>query len=102
MDVQNFLFLKKKYTSILRYLNEIMNEYDNLQSCINENHLIDKCNKYKNEINELKYLINNINYQLGQLCEHEYEEDEIDVSPDKSIKIEYCKICEYSKEFGFS
>ena len=29
-------------------------------------------------------------------------EDEIDITPDRSQKIEYCTICEYSKEYGFT
>ena len=102
MDIQNLLFLKKKYISILSYLTEIMNTYDELYSRVNGETLFKQYTKYKSEITELNFLINNINYTLCEICHHDYARDEIDINPDRSLQIEYCKICEYSKEFGFS
>ena len=34
---------------------------------------------------------------INDLCCHEFEEDMIDLTPEKSMKITYCKICEYTK-----
>jgi hypothetical protein len=102
MDCKNidyFLFLKKKYVNISSYLNEIINSYDEL-SFYNIDFLL-QCNKYKKELSEIKNFINNINYSISQLCQHEFVEDEIDLTPDRSQKIEYCQICEYTKEYGF-
>jgi hypothetical protein len=30
---------------------------------------------------------------IAKYCPHEIEEDDIDISPDKSQRIKYCKIC---------
>lgn len=35
--------------------------------------------------------------KIKKLCDHEFEEDMIDIIPDRSQKITYCKICEYTK-----
>jgi len=99
MDCKNidyFLFLKKKYVSISSYLTEIINSYEEI-SLVNNDFFV-QCNKYKNELSEIKHLINNINNSICQLCEHEFVEDEIDLTPDSSQKIEYCVLCEYTKE----
>jgi hypothetical protein len=103
MDYKNidyFLFLKKKYVNILSYLTEIMNSYEEISS-YNDDYLI-QYNKYKNEVYEIKYLIANVNNSICETCEHIFVEDEIDITPDKSQKIEYCKICEYSRQYGFT
>jgi hypothetical protein len=102
MDCKNidyFLFLKKKYVNISSYLNEIINSYEELS--FYNNYFLLQCNKYKKELSEIQNFINNINYSISQLCQHEFVEDEIDLTPDRSQKIEYCQICEYTKEYGF-
>ena len=98
-DIDYFLFLKKKQMVILSYLTEIINSYQEV-SFYNNDYIV-KCNKYKSELSEVKYLINNINHTLSKMCQHDFVEDEIDINCDRSQKIEYCKICEYTKEYGF-
>ena len=103
MDCKNinyFLFLKKKYITILNYLTEIIISYDEL--ALYDKQFINQFNKYENEVSEIKYLINNVNNTICILCDHNFVEDEIDITPDRSQKIEYCTICEYSKEYGFT
>jgi hypothetical protein len=40
-----------------------------------------------------------INYNLDNLCEeHEWTDDEIDVHPEKSLQITYCRKCDVSKK----
>ncbi len=34
--------------------------------------------------------------KMHELCEHEFETDLIDIDPDRSIMITYCKKCEYT------
>ena len=46
--------------------------------------------KIKNYIQEMLVYIDK---QLKIECKHEYEEDDIDVSPDTSKRITYCKVC---------
>ena len=101
--IEYFLFLKKKYINILSYLTEILNEYFEITN-LNENvdtSLFMQNNKYQDEILEVKYMINIINNKISQICCHDFIEDEIDITPDRSQKIEYCKICEYTKDNGF-
>jgi hypothetical protein len=102
MDCKNidyFLFLRKQYITILNYLSEIINAYEEI-SLFNEDFLL-QCNKYKIELSEIKNLINDVNYSICQLCEHDFVEDEVDLTPDQSQKIEYCSICEFTKEREF-
>jgi hypothetical protein len=107
MDCKNidyFLFLKKKYINIFNYVTEIINSYEEM--LLHSNDFLLQCNKYKTELSELKHsinseikhLINDVNYSICQICEHDFVEDEVDLTPDRSQKIEYCSICEYTKE----
>jgi hypothetical protein len=34
-----------------------------------------------------------VDKRLKELCKHEYEEDDVDISPETSKRITYCKIC---------
>jgi hypothetical protein len=102
MDCKNidyFLFLKKKYLNISNYLTEIINSYEEL-STYNDYFLL-QYKKYKNELSEIKYLIDRVNISICKLCEHQFVEDIIDLTPDSSRNIEYCKICECTKVNGF-
>ena len=101
-NIDYFLFLKKTYTNILSYLNEIINSYDEISRLDNNGYVIyDNCNKYLSEIVELKYKINNINHTISEICNHEFIEDELCINENKLQKINYCKICEYTREYGF-
>jgi anaerobic magnesium-protoporphyrin IX monomethyl ester cyclase len=50
-----------------------------------------------------KYKINNINHTISEICDHEFIEDEIEIciNENRLQKINYCKICEYTREYGF-
>jgi len=60
INIDYFLFLKKKYVSISSYLTEIINSYQEL-SLVNNIFLL-QCNKYKKGLAEIKNFINNINF----------------------------------------
>ena len=53
------------------------------------------------ELSDLSFLLQDFkaytDFKIDTLCEHEWIEDEIDVSLDKSQKITYCKLCEITK-----
>jgi hypothetical protein len=101
-NIDYFLFLKKTYTNILSYLKEIINSYDEISRLENNGYsLNNNYSKYANEIEDLKYKINNINHAITELCHHEFIDDEICISENRLDKISYCKICEYTKEYGF-
>ena len=54
------------------------------------------------KINELDCLLSNYKYivedKLNNICEHEWIIDLIDIDPDRSKIITYCKHCELSKK----
>ena len=35
--------------------------------------------------------------KIIELCEHEFIDDTIDITPDKSENITYCRICSFTK-----
>ena len=47
----------------------------------------------KTIISQFKSTISTINNKLMSECPHDYEEDDIDVSPTKTIHINYCRNC---------
>ena len=53
------------------------------------------------ELQELSFLLQDfkgyVDFKLDTLCEHEWIDDEIDITPDRSQKIIYCKICQTTK-----
>ena len=93
--------MKKKYTDILQNLKEIDRLYfdiivsDTAKGRYLEYEITSK-NKCKKQINDVEYYIQRIETEINNLCEHNYIEDDIDVSPDTSQKIRYCSICEHT------
>jgi hypothetical protein len=87
------------YESILDILNDILNN-DNLNNddtiCeILKIKEIIICHSVKKIEAELE--LNNCDNLLYNICEHDFVEDYIDITPDRSDKIIYCSICELSK-----
>jgi len=102
MDKFNyFLFLKKKYTNILHNLREIHETY--LEIILAEithgkylEYEINAKNKCKKQIDDIEYYIERIEKEMQNCCNHNFVDDEIDITPDRSQKIKYCSICEYT------
>jgi hypothetical protein len=85
MDINYFIFLKKTYEDALKNI-----EYNNKNNTDNK--------FYKDRKKNFIELIDICNINIYTLCEHEFEEDWIDIDPDKSQKIIYCKFCEFTKK----
>lgn len=49
-------------------------------------------------VKQLYYYETIINNKLNNICEHEWITDDIDIDPERSTKITYCKCCEVSKK----
>jgi hypothetical protein len=49
-----------------------------------------------NKRNYLQSLKTNYEKKINEMCVHEFEDDLVDIDPDRSICIRYCKICEYT------
>jgi hypothetical protein len=86
MDINYFIFLKKTYEDALK----------NIEYNINENNTDNKF--YKDRKKNFLELIDICNINIYTLCQHEFEEDWIDIDPDRSKKITYCKFCEFTKK----
>jgi len=114
MDINYFLFLRRKYNKILEHIDSINSELDEIKTSIktfiNDN---DKCinNEEKEHIEVLTY--NKLNYdvqkkyyilsirdtltaQIKNMCNHDFVTDLIDINPDESKTVTYCKICEFT------
>jgi hypothetical protein len=114
MDINYFLFLRRKYNKILEHIDFINSELDeiktSIETFINDN---DKCinneekehievltyNKLNYDIRKKYYILSirdTLNQQIKNMCNHEFETDTIDINPDESRTISYCKICEFT------
>jgi len=108
MSLEYYLLCREKYSFILKYLegiNELLNDVINITD--NEN-MVDKkivnffivesndnsLHKIKENIIKLKHMCDN---KIAGLCIHDFECDMIDITPDRSENIEYCKICGFTK-----
>jgi hypothetical protein len=73
---------------IYNSLNNILHEY-----CIFEENLFN-LKRFDVNYKYLEFIQTHINKKIIDQCNHEFIEDDIDLSPDRSMKIIYCKICE--------
>ena len=108
MSLEYYLYCRKKYDDIICNLEEIIEAYELINDCtISEENLEDihyevfqpesNINFFLEKKKDITKLKNICNIHIRRLCNHEFEEDYIDVAPEKSVKIIYCKICEYTK-----
>ena len=106
MDINYFLLMRGKYNSILNQLDLIIDDLNDTYEFTDE-YLTDKNNIFsdifgseitKNFFIEKKtyilYLKNLCNTYIQKMCSHEFIEDYIDINPDTSKTISYCKYCE--------
>jgi hypothetical protein len=116
MSLDYFIFYKEKYGLLISHIEEIIYLYDDLIDGSYDlyNSFFDEKEKPINLLCEIETLLNekenylqrrnklnqkSIYYkdQIQKLCTHDFCEDVIDVTPEKSQKIVYCIKCEYSK-----
>lgn len=108
MSVEYYLLCKKKFENIIANLTEIIENYENIFSCTEE---LDKAdaeyflNKFKPlhskeqlniRLNHAQYCKNYCNRKIQQICVHEFIKDTIDITPEISQNITFCRICEYT------
>jgi hypothetical protein len=109
MSLEYYLFCRKEYHSIISYLEEIVNRYELISDVTNSEPELEPeyYEIFKPEYNK-KFFIDKQKYvkqikkicdrKILELCNHEYIDDYIDITPDRSKKITYCKICEHTIE----
>jgi hypothetical protein len=117
MNIDYLLKMKNDNDYTIAYLKEINNNYAKMKEetilnlidiSLNVNQDVLQYNKHITEINDnlnkqdehLRQLIllnEKIRTKLISMCNHEWIIDSIDIDPDRSQTIEYCKICQLSK-----
>ena len=102
--------MKKKNEQLIKELEQTIESYNDVMSCINENCdynylTIDLINFYNNlcveceqQVKTIKEIIKLNNIQIYEQCEHNFVTDTIDIDPEKEKTICYCTICELNKE----
>ena len=110
MDINYFLLLKRKYNSMLSNLNDIVeickeiDEHNEEYITNNDKVLYILFNSDANrkifveKKKEVQCFTNLCNQYIHSLCKHEFIKDDIDIDPDKSMTISYCRLCELSEE----
>jgi hypothetical protein len=100
-----FLSLKKKYSNILIYLQEMYNIYQSILEIHKKNNKLQeyyeihtKFLNIDNEISETKSFLRSLEKDICENCIHDFVEDLIDIHPEKALNIKYCSICEYTCE----
>jgi len=109
MSLEYFLLSKKIYQKILNEINNIISVYDNLLELTDEHRFgiedemyntIDPDNNRDIFIKNKQHILllrDICDKNIERLCDHDFEKDSIDISPDISKTIEYCTICGYTK-----
>ena len=108
MSLKYYLFRRKNYQNLINSINDIIENYEqisnqyyiHIDAIKKENeeiniYSLDKEKKfYVEEKNRITNLKEECNKKIFKLCYHKIEEDFIDIGPEKSKCIKYCKICE--------
>jgi hypothetical protein len=111
MDLQYILSYIKTLELIISHTEEIIRLYDDIimeyinynnstnNDNKNKNYIKDISNSYDKNMHDLKILNENKNYYKTlaySLCVHEFCQDSIDITPEKSQNIVYCIHCGYT------
>jgi hypothetical protein len=101
--------MKRKTDILIRQIEDSIESYNEIMSCINENCLydyvtLDLINFYNNLcedcesqlviMKDMKIVNDELVYEK---CEHNFITDIIDIDPEKEKTICYCTICEFTK-----
>jgi len=111
MSLDYYLYCRISYDNILKkldtiiYLCEDINEATLFEKKIEkiENESIDVFNNENNKHffiqkkTHIEHLRKICNEKVLELCSHNFIEDLIDITPDRSETIRYCDICGYTK-----
>ena len=117
MNIDYLLKMKNENDYTIAYLKEINSNYAKMKeetilnlidTSLNVNEDILQYNKHITEINailnqqdehlrQLIFLNEKLRTKLISICNHDWITDSIDIDPDRSQTIEYCKICQVSR-----
>jgi hypothetical protein len=104
MSLDYYLLCSENYNQIITNLENIIQLYENI--CYNT-YLVDdldinylkifqtenNCDFFINKLSHMKQLKKICDDKIFKICKHEFVNDTIDITPDTSKNITYCKIC---------
>jgi hypothetical protein len=102
MSINYYLFCKKSYDKIIYDLENIISIFEKLDEFEKEENDILLSNQSENIIffykkkEHIRILRALCNMKIFKMCNHDFIEDTIDIDPERSQNIRYCKICEYT------
>ena len=99
LEIEDLIILKFHLESEIKLIqNEsIFQLAQNNLSNIFFNRYLSHYSKLKEYCKAKQELLNDIENYISQNCIHDWEEDYIDIDPEKSIKIKYCRLCSQTK-----
>jgi hypothetical protein len=108
MSLEYYLFCRKKYDDILYNIENILYSYEHItEQTFDENMLDPSHNDIFKPYHNIQYFIEqkevitqirkNYELKINAMCNHEMEDDLIDITPDESKHISYCTICGFTK-----
>ena len=113
MSIDYYLQSKRVYKNISYHLKEIVELYNEFIELTKDEENLYNYNKeaditnleklkttYQDKLKELSFFKDYVNNKITDLCNHEFTEDSIDITPDTSQNITYCNKCEYTKEYA--
>ena len=107
MSINYYLFCRESYNRVIHNLEDIINIFEEIDESIKEEKLQLKSdtillNQSHNKLffcsrkEHINFLKNVCDKKILELCNHNFIEDTIDITPDRSQNIRYCSICEYT------
>ena len=108
MSLEYYLICRKTYDKLLYELKNIICIFDEMPVCHDIDYNIIEIKQEINTMQHNKFVFINqrinierqrniCNDKINLLCEHVFVEDMIDITPDRSINIRYCSVCEYTE-----
>ena len=108
MSLEYYLICRKTYDKLLYELKNIICIFDEMAECHDIDYNIIEIKQEINTMQHNKFVFINqrinierqrniCNDKINLLCEHVFVEDMIDITPDRSINIRYCSVCEYTE-----
>ena len=108
MSLEYYLLSRKKYENIIEHLKSVIEHFEDIFSYTAEldidegEDILDiyqpRCHSdhIRSKLKCVTHLKNLCDRKIFQLCAHEFVTDMIDINPERSQNITFCRICEYN------
>ena len=101
MDVNYFLLMRTKYETLIQQLDCILETYREIRD-ITEQEITSVMPSvmhfYTEERKRVFQLHEECNECIYTLCRHNFVSDSIDIDPEKSVTITYCRFCQLTQK----